>query len=147
MRYCLTGLLTALVVVTAGEVVLGQLRGGAGTPRGDERRSMGNLRPRSTQPAPGRSMSQPPRQSSGVLNHRPYSYGNPPYYRRPPVTPYVVPYYVNPYYADPYPYYANPYYGRSPYGGYYVQPYGMGPLVQPVRPHVHRRVPRRNPRF
>ena len=140
MQYCLTALLMVLAVAAAGEVALGQLRDGTGTPRDEERRSMGNLQPKSTQPAPDRSTSQPPRRSSGALNHRRYSYGNPPYYRRPPVTPYVVPYYGNPYYG-------NPYYGRNPYGGYYVQPYRRGPLAHPVRPHVHRRLPRRNPRF
>jgi len=96
-------------------------------PQGDQRRSMGNLLPGTVQPVPSPSVPR-----SRVLNHQRYSYGNPPYYRRPPVTPYyVVPQYVYPYYVSPY--YARPYYGYSPYGYYlpplYVAPqvYGFGP--------------------
>jgi len=71
--------------------------------KGDQRRSMGNLRPNAQPATPSRS----------GWTHRPWSYGNPPYYSRPPVTHY-------PYYAVPNPYGYYPYY--RPGAPYYYPP-------------------------
>ncbi|HUT11180.1 MAG TPA: hypothetical protein VMY42_11830 [Thermoguttaceae bacterium] len=135
MKRVLPSLLAAgLVVLFAAEIARAA---NPVFPQGDQRRSMGNLLPGTVQPVPSPSASG----SGGVLSHQRYSYGNPPYYQRPPVTPYyVVPQYVNPYYASPY--YASPYYGYSPYGGYYVQPYPVMPQPYYVAPRAHRYVPR-----
>ncbi len=127
-RFLLLAAVVSLMLVALGDVAWAQLRGGAGTPFGDERRSMGNLRPDTTQPAPS------PSASGGVLNHRPYSYGNPPYYRRPPVTPY---------YVVPQVVYPRSYYGGYPYGGYYTVPYPVGPRPYVISPYRYRYVPMR----
>lgn len=73
-------------------------------PPPEQRKSMGNRPPSSTQP------SLP---ATGAYTHRPWAYGKAPYYQQPPVTPY---------YVVPYSGY-RPYYGRAPY---YVQPYTYG---------------------
>ena len=92
----------ALVMVVLGDRARSQITGGVNPP-GNERRSMGNLRP-ATPPA-----VQSPSRSSRL--HRPWAYGNPPYYRRPPAQPYYVipqPYGYQPYYVYPRPYYVYP---------------------------------------
>lgn len=101
----------ALLVLTVADRALAQNKNYSGVnPPGYERRSMGNL------PGAYEAQSRP-----ATPRYRPYSYGNPPYYTRPPVTPYyVVP---QPYYWG-YPTYVPPsYYGFGPYGGYRT-PYG-----------------------
>ena len=106
------------LVVAAAVFVLGVLVAeralSAVNPPGNERRSMGNLR--NTEPSNPNPAARP---------HRPWSYGNPPYYRRPPTTPYyVVPQPVYPYrygtYRYPYPYW---------YRQYNTTPYPWGPKI------------------
>ncbi len=116
MKYVLSSLLAAVLVVAIGDGVPGgQIYNGVNPP-GNERRSMGNLRP-ATPPATAAS----PAPKSTL--HRPWTYGNPPYYKRPPAVPYYVPYY--------------PRYGRR---GYYVLPYRYG--IGPYYPYHYRCMPR-----
>jgi len=125
MRRFLAGLaVAAAVVIVTGAIARGQQSTGVNPP-GNERRSMGNLRyeaPR-VNPAP-----QPGTRSDG-FTHRRYSYGNPPYYRRPPVSPYyVLPYGYNPYWDRGYGYYvvpwgSRPYYVPPAYNPYWSYPY------------------------
>jgi hypothetical protein len=109
MRYFAVTTVGLLLAVLAAEQLLAQQINNGVNPPGNERRSMGNLRP-STQPNSSGGGT-----SRGYV-HRPWSYGNPPYYRRPPVTPYYVPNYV-------------PYWDRG--YGYYVVPWGGQPYYMP----------------
>ena len=104
MRCFLTGLAAvALVMIATGDRAWSQIHNGVNPP-GNERRSMGNLRP-ATPPSASESPARPSRL------HRPWGYGKSPYYRRPPVQPYYVvpqPYGYQPYYIYPRPYYVQP---------------------------------------
>jgi hypothetical protein len=92
-------------------------------PPGYERSSMGNLR-KTEKPDP----TPAPKER---FHHR-YSYGQPPYYRRPPTTPYyVVPRPVYPYPGGYYPYPAYRY--RS----YPMTPYPWGPRLHYPTPYYY----------
>ncbi len=123
MRYICTGLAAvALTVILLGQFARAQNTNGVNPP-GNERRSMGNLRPNTFPTNPNAGVGRGP----DGFTHRRYGYGNAPYYRRPPTTPYyvmppyggadrgygyyVVPWGGRPYFVPPrYPYYVNPYY-------------------------------------
>ena len=97
------------------------------------RRSMGNLRDGGRRSMGNLRDSDRPEPNSGGTNlHRPWSYGNPPYYRRPPTTPY---------YVVPQPVYPPPYYGYPPYPypAYRYRSYRMTP--HPWGPTLHYPVP------
>jgi len=113
MRHLSTAMVAVvLLVVLAGGSGWGQITGGVNPP-GNEQRSMGNLRPNMTAPGDAAVGRGP-----AGFTHRRYSYGNPPYYRRPPVRPYYV---------------APPYYGYDRGYGYYVYPWGGRPYYVPPR--------------
>ncbi len=134
---CFLPSMVAAVLATfaAAELTMAQFRSRPTFPQGDQRRSMGNHRPEPAQPAPNPPYSRPGQSGGGVLNHRPYSYGNPPYYRRPPVTPY----YLMPSYGGTF--YGGYSYGGYPYGGYWVHPYRIGPGPQLIHPYNYQYVP------
>jgi len=102
-----------LTAATICDNAWAQITGGVNPP-GNERRSMGNLRPNQFPANPGASVGRGP----DGFSHRRYSYGNQPYYRRPPTTPY----YVTP-----------PYSGYDRGYGYYVYPWNGRPYFVPPR--------------
>jgi hypothetical protein len=104
------------VVVSTDRAVAQGRRSNVVMPPEDQRRSMGNLWPRTpvatpqpTAPAATHRKADPP-----TRYHHRWAYGRAPYDTRPPVTPYSVypqPYgYVQPYYVYPTPYGVWPYY-------------------------------------
>ena len=116
-------LLLSAVLFAVGALVAEQAFS-AVNPPGNERRSMGNLK----------NTERPnPNSGGGSTLHRPWSYGNPPYYRRPPTTPYYVvpqPVYPTPYYG--YPSYRYPSYR---YRSYPMTPHPWGPTIHYPTPY------------
>jgi len=116
-------LIVVAVLLVAGLVVQTALAGV--NPPGNERRSMGNLK-NTERPNP----TPNPTPTPNARFHHPWSYGNPPYYRRPQTTPYyVVPRPVYPYPRGYYPYPAYRY--RS----YPLTPYPWGPTMHYPTPY------------
>ncbi len=118
MRYLVMGV-AVLAVTVVGDRVWAQVVTNGVNPPGNERRSMGNLRPNTTVQPPV-SNGSVGRDSAG-FTHRRWGYGKAPYYRRPPTTPYYVvpqysPYNYGHYYV---PWNGRPYY-VPPGGGYYA---------------------------
>ncbi len=115
-------LLLSAVVFFVGAVLAERAFSGVNPP-GNERRSMGNLK----------NTERTDTNSSGSTLRKPWSYGNPPYYRRPPTTPYYVvpqPVYPAPYYR--YPAYR---YRAYPVPSVPLSPYPWGPRLHYPAPY------------